>query len=139
MLDYATHAKAGSMHNTPPTYGIYIAKLVFEWIKEKGGVAEIQKINEAKAKLVYDAVDESTLFTAHVPSERDRSLMNIPFFSTSAELDGQFIKECTAKGLTTLKGYRTVGGMRASMYNGMPLEGAQLLAEQIKKFDVENR
>jgi len=139
MLDYSIHAKKGSMHNTPPTYGIYIAKLVFEWIKERGGVAEVQKINEAKAKLVYDAIDESTLFTAHVPNERDRSLMNIPFFSTCKELDDKFIKECTANGLTTLKGYRTVGGMRASMYNGMPIEGAKLLAKQIKKFDVENK
>ena len=139
MLDYSTHVKAGSMHNTPPTYGIYLAKLVFEWVKSKGGVAEIQKINEAKAKLVYDAIDESKLFTAHVKNEKDRSLMNIPFFATNEELDNKFIKECTALGLTTLKGYRTVGGMRASMYNGMPIEGAKALAEQIKKFDMENK
>jgi len=139
MFDYATHVKAGSMHNTPPTYGIYLAKLVFEWVKAKGGVAEIQKINEAKAKLVYDAIDESKLFTAHVKSEKDRSLMNIPFFATNEELDDKFIKECTALGLTTLKGYRTVGGMRASMYNGMPIEGAKALAEQIKKFDMANK
>jgi len=139
MLDYATHAKAGSMHNTPPTYGIYLAKLVFEWVKSQGGVAAIQKLNEQKAKLVYDAIDESKLFTAHVPNEKDRSLMNIPFFATNEELDDKFIKECTKLGLTTLKGYRTVGGMRASMYNGMPLEGAKSLADHIKKFDMENK
>ena len=139
MLDYKTHAEKGSMHNTPPTYGVYIAKLMFEWVKSKGGVAAIQKVNEAKAKVVYDAIDESKLFTAHVQVKKDRSLMNIPFFTGSEELDKKFIKECAAKGLVTLDGYRTVGGMRASMYNGMPLEGAKLLADEIKKFDSENK
>ncbi|MCL1940491.1 MAG: 3-phosphoserine/phosphohydroxythreonine transaminase [Synergistaceae bacterium] len=141
MLDYKTHAEKGSMHNTPPTFGVYIAKLMFEWVKSKGGVAEIQKINEEKAKLVYDAIDESKLFTAHVENKKDRSLMNIPFFTKTKneELEKKFIKECAAKGLVTLDGYRTVGGMRASMYNGMPMEGARLLAEQIKKFDAENQ
>lgn len=139
MLDYKTHAEKGSMHNTPPTYGVYLAKLMFEWVKAKGGVAEIQKINEEKAKIVYDAIDESKLFSAHVQVKKDRSLMNIPFFTANDELNKKFIKECASKGLVTLEGYRSVGGMRASMYNGMPLEGAKLLVEQIKKFDAENQ
>ena len=139
MLDYKTHAEKGSMHNTPPTYGIYLAKLMFEWIKSKGGVAEIQKINEAKANMLYDAIDESKVFTAHVQNKKDRSLMNVPFFSKSEEIDKNFIKICTANGLVTLSGYKTVGGMRASLYNGMPIEGVKLLVEQIKKFDKENQ
>jgi phosphoserine aminotransferase len=138
MLDYKTHADKGSMHNTPPTFGVYIAKLMFEWIKSKGGVSEIQKVNEEKAKIIYDAIDESKLFKAHVQVKKDRSLMNIPFFTGNEELDKKFIKECVAQGLVTLDGYRSVGGMRASMYNGMQIEGAKLLAKQIKKFDSEN-
>jgi len=139
MLDYKTHAEKGSMHNTPPTYGIYIAKLMFEWIKSKGGVAEIQKVNEAKANMLYDAIDESKIFTAHVENKKDRSLMNIPFRSQSEEIDKKFLNECTSQGLVTLGGYKTVGGMRASLYNGMPVEGVKLLVEQIKKFDKENQ
>ncbi len=138
MLDYKTHADKGSMHNTPPTYGVYLAKLVFEWIKERGGVAEIQKINEEKARIVYEAIDNSKLFKTLVNDPHDRSLMNIPFFTGNDELDDKFIKMCSSKGLVTLKGYRTIGGMRASMYNGLPLEGAQALVECIKQFDVEN-
>ncbi|MGM9937609.1 MAG: 3-phosphoserine/phosphohydroxythreonine transaminase [Candidatus Ornithomonoglobus sp.] len=137
MLTYKTHADAGSLYNTPPTYAIYIFKLVLEWIKSKGGIAELQKINEAKAKILYDYLDSSKLFKGTVVPE-DRSLMNVPFVTGNADLDAKFVKEATAAGLVNLKGHRTVGGMRASIYNAMPVEGVKALVDFMKKFEAEN-
>ena len=138
MFNYKTHADNGSMFNTPPTYAIYIAGLVFEWLLEKGGVAEMQKINEEKAGWLYDFLDNSSLFkgTAEVKS---RSMMNVPFVTTSEELDAKFIKEASAVGLKTLKGHRSVGGMRASIYNAMPPEGVKALVDFMKKFELQNK
>ncbi|MDK2789211.1 MAG: phosphoserine aminotransferase [Epulopiscium sp.] len=138
MFNYQIHAENGSMYNTPPTYSIYIAKLVFEWVKKMGGVPAMQKINEEKAKILYDYLDDSSFFKGTVVPKY-RSLMNIPFVSPSPELDAKFIKEATAKGLVNLKGHRTVGGMRASIYNAMPIEGVKTLVEFMKKFEMENR
>lgn len=137
MLEYKVHSENDSMYNTPPTYAIYICKLVFEWVKESGGVPSIQKTNEAKAKLLYDYLDESGMFKGTV-EKKDRSLMNIPFVTGNADLDAKFIKEAAANGFVELKGHRSVGGMRASIYNAMPIEGVKRLVEFMKKFEVEN-
>lgn len=138
MLQYKTHADNDSLYNTPPTYGIYVLKLVLEWIKEKGGVEAIQKINEEKAAILYDFLDSSELFKGTVAKE-DRSLMNVPFVTGNEELDAKFVKESKAAGLVNLKGHRTVGGMRASIYNAMPVEGVKKLVEFMKKFEAENK
>ncbi len=138
MFDYAIHAKNGSMYNTPPTYAIYTLKLVLEWVKEKGGVKAIQKINEAKAKLLYDYLDSSKLFKGTVVA-KDRSLMNVPFVTGNEELDAKFVKESKEAGFVNLKGHRTVGGMRASIYNAMPTEGVEKLIDFMKKFEAENK
>ncbi len=138
MLDYKTHVEAASMFNTPPTYGIYIAKLVFDYMLSLGGVAYFEELNKKKAAIVYEAIDNSKLFKAHVKPGKDRSLMNIPFFTDKEELNEKFLKEASAEGLVTLKGHRSVGGMRASIYNAMPIEGCQKLADFIKKFDKAN-
>lgn len=138
MFNYQIHADNGSLYNTPPTYGIYMLKLVLEWIKEKGGVAAVQKMNEEKAKILYDFLDNSELFKGTVVPE-DRSLMNIPFVTGNEELDAKFVKESKAAGLVNLKGHRTVGGMRASIYNAMPKEGVEALVEFMKKFEAENK
>lgn len=138
MLDYKTHADKGSMFNTPPTYSIYIAKLVFDHMLAKGGVDYYQKLNNEKAAIVYEAIDNSKLFKAHVQDKEDRSIMNIPFFTGDKDLDAKFIKEAASEGLVTLKGHRSIGGMRASIYNAMPIEGCKMLAEFIKKFDAAN-
>nr|WP_239534509.1 3-phosphoserine/phosphohydroxythreonine transaminase [Priestia taiwanensis] len=138
MLDYSTHVKAQSMYNTPPTYSIYIAKLVFEWLRDLGGVQEIEKQNHEKAKLLYGFIDESALFSSPV-AVKDRSLMNIPFTTPSDELNNQFLKEAKVNGLESLKGHRSVGGMRASIYNAMPIEGVQALVDIMKKFEYNNR
>lgn len=137
MLDYKTHADNGSMYNTPPTYGIYVLKLVLEWIKEKGGVKALQEINEKKAKILYDYLDSSKMFKGTVVPE-DRSLMNAPFVTGNEELDAKFVAEAKAAGFVNLKGHRTVGGMRASIYNAMPVEGVEKLVEFMKKFESEN-
>ena len=137
MLTYKTHADANSLYNTPPTYAIYIFKLVLEWIKEQGGIAAVKKVNEEKAKILYDFLDSSKLFKGTVVKE-DRSLMNVPFVTGDADLDAKFVKEATAAGLVNLKGHRTVGGMRASIYNAMPIEGVKALVEFMKKFEQEN-
>ncbi len=137
MLNYATHAENGSMYNTPPTYGIYICKLVYEWIKNMGGIAEIQKVNEAKAKILYDFLDSSKLFRGTVVP-KDRSLMNVPFVTGDDELNAKFIAEAKSAGLVNLKGHRTVGGMRASIYNAMPVEGVKALVDLMEKFEKEN-
>ena len=138
MLDYKTHADKDSMYNTPPTYGLYLAGLVYQWVRDLGGVSVVQKMNEEKAAIVYDYLDESKLFTGNVV-KKDRSLMNVTFRSSCKDLDAKFIAEAKAKGMDNLKGYRTVGGMRASMYNAMPIEGAKALVEFMKKFEMENK
>lgn len=137
MLDYKTHADNGSMYNTPPTYAIYVLKLVLEWIKSKGGIAELQKVNEAKAKILYDFLDNSKLFKGTVVPE-DRSLMNAPFVTGNEEMDAKFIAEAKAAGFVNLKGHRTVGGMRASIYNAMPVEGVEKLVAFMKEFEEKN-
>lgn len=138
MLDYRTHVEGESMYNTPPTYGIYMAMLTFQWIKENGGVPAMQKINEEKAKLLYDYLDDSKMFSGTVAT-KDRSLMNIPFVTGNEELDKRFVKEAEAAGLVNLAGYRAVGGMRASIYNAMPIEGVTALVEFMKKFEMDGR
>lgn len=138
MLNYKTHADEGSLYNTPPTFAIYFAGLVFEWVKEKGGVKALQEINEKKAAILYDYLDASDFFKGTVVP-KDRSLMNVPFILPTEELNDKFIKQATAAGFVNLKGHRTVGGMRASIYNAMPVEGVQELVEFMKKFELENK
>ena len=138
MLDWKTQADKDSLYNTPPCYAIYIAKLVFEYLKENGGVSAMQSRNEEKAALLYDFLDQSDLFKATV-APKDRSLMNIPFVTGDEALDAKFVQEATAEGLVTLKGHRSVGGMRASIYNAMPKSGVEKLVEFMKKFEMENK
>lgn len=135
MFDYKTHVDAGSLYNTPPTFSIYVAKLVFEWIEATGGLKERAKINQAKADLLYDYLDNSKLFSATVENKQDRSIMNIPFVTGNDDIDKQFIDGAAANGLVTLKGHRSVGGMRASIYNAMPLEGVKKLVEYMAEFE----
>jgi len=137
MLDYKTAAENDSMYNTPPCYSIYICKMVFEWVEKLGGIAAMQKRNEDKAKILYDALDNSKLFKAVVAKE-DRSLMNVPFVSPSEEIDKKFLAEAAKEGLVQLAGHRSVGGMRASIYNAMPVDGVKKLAAFIGKFEKEN-
>lgn len=138
MLDYKTHADNGSMFNTPPCYTIYVAKLVLEWIKnEIGGLENMQKINEKKAALLYNFLDNSNMFRGTVVPE-DRSLMNVPFVTGSDELDAKFVKEATENGLVNIKGHRSVGGMRASIYNAMPYEGVEALVKFMAEFEAKN-
>lgn len=137
MFNYKVHADNDSLYNTPPTYGIYILKLVLEWVKEQGGVAALQKINEEKANILYDYLDQSEMFKGTVEKD-SRSLMNIPFVTGNEELDAKFVKEAKEAGFVNLKGHRTVGGMRASIYNAMPVEGVRKLVEFMKKFEKEN-
>jgi phosphoserine aminotransferase len=134
MLDYRIHAENDSLYNTPPTYGIYMAKLVFEWLKETGGIPAIEAMNREKAAILYDFLDESQLFRSPVAKE-SRSLMNIPFSAPTDELNAAFLKEASAAGLVNLKGHRSVGGMRASIYNAMPIEGVQALVQFMKAFE----
>ena len=137
MLKYKTQADADSLYNTPPCYGIYICGKVFKWIKNMGGLEAMKKHNEEKAKILYDFLDESKLFKGTVRRE-DRSLMNVPFVTGDADLDAKFVAEAKAAGLENLKGHRTVGGMRASIYNAMPKEGVEALVAFMKKFEEEN-
>ena len=137
MLQYKTHADAGSLYNTPPAYGIYICGKVFKWLKKMGGLSAIKELNEKKAAILYDFLDQSSLFKGTVRKE-DRSLMNVPFITGSEELDAKFVKEAKEAGLESLKGHRSVGGMRASIYNAMPVEGVEKLVEFMKKFEAEN-
>lgn len=137
MLTYKTHADAGSLYNTPPAYGIYICGKVFKWLKDQGGLAAMKEKNEKKAKLLYDYLDQSRLFKGTV-EKKDRSLMNVPFITGSGELDAKFVKEAKAAGLENLKGHRSVGGMRASIYNAMPYAGVEALVAFMKKFEEEN-
>ena len=138
MLKWKTQADKESLYNTPPCYSIYISMLVFRWIKEMGGVDAIYKNNIEKAKILYDFIDSSDFFSSKVAKE-DRSLMNVPFVTPSEELDAKFVKEAAAEGFVSLKGHRLVGGMRASIYNAMPIEGVKKLVEFMKKFENENK
>ena len=137
MLKYKTHADADSLYNTPPAYGIYICGKVFKWLKKMGGLEVMKQRNEEKAKILYDFLDQSKMFKGTVRKE-DRSLMNVPFVTGDKDLDAKFVKEAEAAGLVNLKGHRTVGGMRASIYNAMPKEGVEKLVEFMKKFEEEN-
>ena len=137
MLRYKIHADADSLYNTPPAYGIYICGKVFKWLKKMGGLEAMKERNEKKAKILYDYLDEGKLFKGTVRKE-DRSLMNVPFITGNEELDAKFVKEAKEAGFENLKGHRTVGGMRASIYNAMPIEGVEKLVEFMKKFEAEN-
>lgn len=136
MYNYKVMADNDSMYNTPPTYAIYVAKLMFEWLKSKGGVAGMEAINKEKAAILYNYLDESSLFSSTV-EPKDRSLMNIPFVTGNDEADAKFVKEASAAGFVNLKGHRSVGGMRASIYNAMPVEGVKKLVDFMKQFEVK--
>lgn len=137
MMKFKTHADAGSLYNTPNCYCIYMCGKVFKWLKKMGGLEVMKQRNEEKAKLLYDFLDRSKLFKGTVVPE-DRSLMNVPFITGNADLDAKFVKESKEAGLENLKGHRTVGGMRASIYNAMPKEGVEALVAFMKKFEEEN-
>ena len=137
MLKYKIHADNASLYNTPPAYGIYICGKVFKWLKKMGGLEVMKARNEEKAKILYDFLDESKLFKGTVEA-KDRSLMNVPFVTGNADLDAKFVKEAKEAGFENLKGHRSVGGMRASIYNAMPKEGVEKLVEFMKKFEEEN-
>lgn len=137
MLQYKVHADNKSLYNTPPAYGIYICGKVFKYLKELGGLEAMKIRNEEKAKILYDYLDSSKLFKGTVVRE-DRSLMNVPFITGNKDLDAKFVKEAKEAGIENIKGHRTVGGMRASIYNAMPIEGVKYLVEFMKKFELEN-
>ena len=137
MLRYKIHSDNESLYNTPPAYGIYVCGKVFKWIKKMGGLQAMKEHNEKKAKILYDFLDQSKLFRGTVRKE-DRSLMNVPFVTGDADLDAKFVKEAKAAGFENLKGHRSVGGMRASIYNAMPIEGVEKLVEFMDKFEKEN-
>ena len=134
MLRYKIHADNGSMYNTPPAYGIYICGKVFKWLLDMGGLPAMQERNQKKATILYDFLDASKMFHGTV-EKKDRSLMNVPFVTGNAELDAKFVKEAEAAGFVNLKGHRSVGGMRASIYNAMPIEGVEKLVEFMKAFE----
>ena len=138
MLRYKTHADNGSMYNTPPAYGIYICGKVFKWLQNMGGLEAMKVHNETKAKILYDFLDASQMFHGTVV-KKDRSLMNVPFVTGNADLDAKFVKAATEAGFANLKGHRSVGGMRASIYNAMPMEGVEKLVQFMEKFEKENR
>lgn len=137
MLQYKIHADNGSMYNTPPAYGIYICGKVFKWLKKMGGLEAMKAYNEKKAAVLYDFLDRSKLFKGTVAKE-DRSLMNVPFVTGDEALDAKFVKEATAAGFVNLKGHRSVGGMRASIYNAMPIEGVEKLVAFMEEFEKNN-
>lgn len=138
MLQYKIHVENGSMYNTPPCFSIYMCGLVYEWLKKLGGISEMQKINEEKAAILYDYLDNSKMFRGTVV-KKDRSLMNVPFVTGNKDLDAKFVKEAAEKGLVNLKGHRSVGGMRASIYNAMPIEGVKALVDFMKDFEAKNK
>lgn len=139
MLRYKTHVDKNSLFNTPPCFAIYITKLVLTWVKEQGGIPGIQKINEHKAGLLYDYLDDTDFYQPTVAKKEDRSLMNVTFVPKDPELTKLFVTEAAAKGLVNLKGHRSVGGIRASIYNGMPVEGVETLLAFMQDFEVRNR
>jgi len=134
VFDYKVQAGADSMHNTPPTFALYVSGLVFQWLKQLGGLKKIEEINIAKAKVLYDYLDQTEFYHAPVVKE-DRSRMNVQFRLRSAELDAEFLKQAERRGLTQLKGHRAIGGMRASIYNAMPIEGVKALVEHMREFE----
>lgn len=138
MLKYKTHADHGSMYNTPPAYGIYICGKVFKWLKAQGGLAAMEARNQEKAKIIYDFLDSSDLFHGTVV-KKDRSLMNVPFITGDKDMDAKFVQEAAEAGFVNLKGHRTVGGMRASIYNAMPLEGVEALTRFMAEFERKNQ
>jgi len=138
MLDYKTQVEANSLYNTPPCWSIYMMMLNLRYLKKLGGVKVQEQINREKAKLLYDFIDSSSFYTNNVEKE-SRSIMNVPFVSPTAELNDKFVKEAAAEGLLTLKGHKLVGGMRASIYNAMPIEGVKKLVDFMKKFELENK
>ena len=138
MMKYKTHADANSLYNTPNCWCIYVCGKVFKWLKKMGGLEAMKERNEKKAKILYDFLDNSEMFKGTVVKE-DRSLMNVPFVTGDKDLDAKFVKEATEAGFVNLKGHRTVGGMRASIYNAMPMEGVEKLVEFMKKFEEENK
>lgn len=138
MCQYKTQADKGSLYNTPPCYGIYICGKVFKWLKAQGGLEAMKARNEEKAALLYDAIDRSDLFKGTVAKE-DRSIMNVPFVTGDPDLDARFVKESAEAGLTNLKGHRSVGGLRASIYNAMPKEGVEALVDFMERFELANR
>ena len=137
MLKYKTHADSNSLYNTPPCYNIYMCGKVFKWLLKNGGLEKMKETNEKKAKMLYDYLDNSKLFKPTV-EKNSRSLMNVPFVTGNKEIDEKFVKEATEAGLVNLKGHRSVGGMRASIYNAMPIEGVEKLIEFMKKFERDN-
>jgi phosphoserine aminotransferase len=137
MFDYKVHADNESMYNTPATYGIYIAGLVFQWLKKNGGLTAMHKLNLEKAGLIYDVLDRSAFYSSPV-AKADRSIMNVPFRLKSDTLDDDFLKQAKAAGMIQLKGHRSVGGMRASIYNAMPLAGVRALADFMRDFEKRN-
>ena len=138
MCQYKVHADAKSLYNTPPAYGIYICGKVFKWLKARGGLQAMKEYNEKKAKILYDFLDQSQLFKGTV-EKKDRSLMNVPFVTGDADLDAEFVKAATAAGFVNLKGHRSVGGMRASIYNAMPIEGVEKLVAFMKDFEEAHK
>ena len=138
MLKYSVQAKNNSLYNTPPCWAIYVMMLNMRYLKKMGGVAAIEKINREKAAMLYDFIDNSSFYRNKVVPE-DRSMMNVPFVTPSAELDAAFVKEAEKAGLVSLKGHRLAGGMRASIYNAMPVEGVKALIDFMKKFELENK
>ncbi len=138
LLDYKTHADHDSMYNTPPTYGIYIAGLVFEWLKQNGGIDQMARVNAEKAQLLYGAIDQSSGFYHCPVALQNRSRMNVPFTLKDAALDGAFLKGAEARGLLQLKGHKLAGGMRASIYNAMPIEGVAALVDYMREFAQQN-
>ena len=137
MMQYSIHAKNGSLYNTPPAYGIYICGKVFKWLKKKGGLEAIQRLNEEKASILYAFLDKSKMFHGTV-AMKDRSYMNVPFVTGDEALDAKFVKEASEAGFVNLKGHRTVGGMRASIYNAMPIEGVRALVKFMENFEKAN-
>lgn len=138
MLDYRIHSDAESLYNTPPAYSIYIAKLVFEWVKSLGGVDEIEKINREKSSLLYNFISQSSFYRSPLKNSTDRSVANIPFTTPSKELDAQFASEADVRGFKNIKGHRSVGGMRASLYNAFPRQGVVDLIDFMKEFETKN-
>lgn len=138
MLDYKTFSDSDSLYNTPPTFAIYMAKLVFEWVKELGGIKEMERINREKAQMLYNYIEASDFYASPVKKE-SRSIMNIPFIIPERDLDAAFVKEAKERGLETLKGHRSVGGMRASVYNAMPVEGVEELVSFMKEFENKHK
>lgn len=139
MLDYKIQADAQSLYNTPPAYSIYIAKMVFEWVKKLGGLDQMETLNRDKSGLLYNYIDQSEFYSSPVKNSKDRSVANIPFTTPSKELDDAFVKEADARGFKNIKGHRSVGGMRASLYNAFPAEGVVALVDFMKEFEAKNK